>query len=143
MDGVATKLVTGDAGYVLEDVPHLSDYLPDLLVSASVPRGLCGVLCRSIPGAAELGAVDRSLLRVWTMPPMRGVAGLGGIVESGDDSLRSKAVSGWVVNKAFCPLVIRLCRVLFLDIAIVRALFSVAFLVAMMCTIFFFSFLCF
>ncbi|XP_027072483.1 ATP-dependent 6-phosphofructokinase 6 isoform X1 [Coffea arabica] len=25
------KLVTGDAGYVLEDVPHLSDYIPDLL----------------------------------------------------------------------------------------------------------------
>ncbi|GJN00902.1 hypothetical protein PR202_ga18128 [Eleusine coracana subsp. coracana] len=30
MDGVATKLVTGEAGYVLEDVPHVSDYLPDL-----------------------------------------------------------------------------------------------------------------
>ncbi|KAF8388891.1 hypothetical protein HHK36_025572 [Tetracentron sinense] len=25
------KIVTGDAGYVLEDVPHLSDYIPDLL----------------------------------------------------------------------------------------------------------------
>ncbi|TXG68796.1 hypothetical protein EZV62_003731 [Acer yangbiense] len=24
------KIVTGDAGYVLEDVPHLSDYIPDL-----------------------------------------------------------------------------------------------------------------
>ncbi|KAM7509618.1 hypothetical protein LguiA_020071 [Lonicera macranthoides] len=24
------KVVTGDAGYVLEDVPHLSDYIPDL-----------------------------------------------------------------------------------------------------------------
>ncbi|EXB74601.1 6-phosphofructokinase 4 [Morus notabilis] len=24
------KIVTGDAGYVLEDVPHLTDYLPDL-----------------------------------------------------------------------------------------------------------------
>ncbi|KAK0595485.1 hypothetical protein LWI29_007148 [Acer saccharum] len=26
------KIVTGDAGYVLEDVPHLSDYIPDLPV---------------------------------------------------------------------------------------------------------------
>lgn len=24
------KLITGEGGYVLEDVPHLSDYLPDL-----------------------------------------------------------------------------------------------------------------
>ncbi|GKV03507.1 hypothetical protein SLEP1_g15796 [Rubroshorea leprosula] len=29
-DGTTTKLVTGDAGYVLEDVPHLTDYLPDV-----------------------------------------------------------------------------------------------------------------
>ena len=42
MDGTAAapvakpdaKLVVGDAGYVLEDVPHVSDYLPDLPVSA-------------------------------------------------------------------------------------------------------------
>lgn len=27
------KIVTGDAGYVLEDVPHLTDYLPDLPVT--------------------------------------------------------------------------------------------------------------
>jgi hypothetical protein len=27
------KTVLGDAGYVLEDVPHLTDYIPDLLVS--------------------------------------------------------------------------------------------------------------
>lgn len=26
------KIVNGDAGYVLEDVPHLSDYVPDLPV---------------------------------------------------------------------------------------------------------------
>ena len=26
------KLVPGSAGYVLEDVPHLTDYLPDLPV---------------------------------------------------------------------------------------------------------------
>lgn len=26
------KMVTGNAGYVLEDVPHLSDYIPDLPV---------------------------------------------------------------------------------------------------------------
>ncbi|CAN6191064.1 unnamed protein product [Urochloa humidicola] len=31
MDGAAAaKLVPGEAGYVLEDVPHVSDYLPDL-----------------------------------------------------------------------------------------------------------------
>jgi hypothetical protein len=42
MDGTAAapaakleaKLVTGEAGYVLEDVPHVSDYLADLPVSA-------------------------------------------------------------------------------------------------------------
>jgi hypothetical protein len=53
MDGTAAalaakpeaKLVAGEAGYVLEDVPHVSDYLPDLPVSACpgvsacVPRG--------------------------------------------------------------------------------------------------------
>jgi hypothetical protein len=61
MDGVTTKLVTGDAGYVLEDVPHLSDYLPDLPVSAAVPRGVCIVLRRSMSAAAEQGAVDRSI----------------------------------------------------------------------------------
>lgn len=27
------KIVTGAAGYVLEDVPHLSDYIPDLPVT--------------------------------------------------------------------------------------------------------------
>lgn len=26
------KLVYGEAGYVLEDVPHLTDYIPDLPV---------------------------------------------------------------------------------------------------------------
>lgn len=35
----AAKLVSGEAGYVLEDVPHVSDYLPDLPVSATVPCG--------------------------------------------------------------------------------------------------------
>lgn len=34
------KLVGGDAGYVLEDVPHLTDYLPELPVRARVPRVL-------------------------------------------------------------------------------------------------------
>lgn len=39
MDGAAAvKLVPGEAGYVLEDVPHVSDYLPDLPVSAAVGR---------------------------------------------------------------------------------------------------------
>lgn len=27
------KVETGDAGYVLEDVPHLTDYIPNLPVS--------------------------------------------------------------------------------------------------------------
>lgn len=30
------KVVTGPAGYVLEDVPHLSDYIPDLPVRLSL-----------------------------------------------------------------------------------------------------------
>lgn len=34
------KLVGGDAGYVLEDVPHLTDFLPELPVRARVPRVL-------------------------------------------------------------------------------------------------------
>lgn len=31
------KLVGGDAGYVLEDVPHLTDYMPELPVRARAP----------------------------------------------------------------------------------------------------------
>lgn len=31
-NGFKRKVVTGSAGYVLEDVPHLSDYIPDLPV---------------------------------------------------------------------------------------------------------------
>lgn len=31
------KIVTGDAGYVLEDVPHLTDYVPDLPVHMLFP----------------------------------------------------------------------------------------------------------
>jgi len=31
-NGFKRKAVTGSAGYVLEDVPHLSDYIPDLPV---------------------------------------------------------------------------------------------------------------
>lgn len=38
------KIVTGEAGYVLEDVPHLSDYIPDLPVrSSSSLDSLCFV----------------------------------------------------------------------------------------------------
>ena len=32
------KIVTGEAGYVLEDVPHLSDYIPDLPVIMLLPH---------------------------------------------------------------------------------------------------------
>ncbi|KAK4838291.1 hypothetical protein QYF36_012645 [Acer negundo] len=40
-DNSERKIVTGDAGYVLEDVPHLSDYIPDLpiVVHKDSPRG--------------------------------------------------------------------------------------------------------
>lgn len=30
------KIVTGDGGYILEDVPHFSDYIPDLHVPLSL-----------------------------------------------------------------------------------------------------------
>ena len=30
------KTVTGEGGYVLEDVPHLTDYIPDLPVMSSL-----------------------------------------------------------------------------------------------------------
>lgn len=31
------KIVTGEAGYVLEDVPHLIDYIPELPVLSLSP----------------------------------------------------------------------------------------------------------
>jgi hypothetical protein len=34
------KIVTGEAGYVLEDVPHLTDYIPDLPVTLSLSLSL-------------------------------------------------------------------------------------------------------
>lgn len=41
LDGIPKmKIVHGDAGYVLEDVPHLTDFIPDLPVSL----GFCLVL---------------------------------------------------------------------------------------------------
>ena len=46
MDGAAAvKLVPGEAGYVLEDVPHVSDYLPDLPVSAADPCEVGSIWC--------------------------------------------------------------------------------------------------
>lgn len=36
-DAAFVKLEEGDYGYVLDDVPHLTDYLPDLPVSAATP----------------------------------------------------------------------------------------------------------
>lgn len=76
MDGVATKLVTGDAGYVLEDVPHLSDYLPDLPVSAAFPRGMGIVLHGSTSGDRER-LIDRCGEK--TILSTRAVVGCGGI----------------------------------------------------------------
>ena len=35
------KIVTGSAGYVLEDVPHLSDYIADVPVILYLPYSLC------------------------------------------------------------------------------------------------------
>lgn len=45
-DAAFVKLEEGDYGYVLDDVPHLTDYLPDLPVSAaaSLPS-LCLLRC--------------------------------------------------------------------------------------------------
>lgn len=36
MGSSSKKIVTGDAGYVLEDVPHFSDYIPDLPVRGAL-----------------------------------------------------------------------------------------------------------
>lgn len=36
-DAAFVKLEEGDYGYVLDDVPHLTDYLPDLPVSVATP----------------------------------------------------------------------------------------------------------
>lgn len=38
------KIVIGDGGYVLEDVPHLSDYIPDLHVLLSLSLSLLHTL---------------------------------------------------------------------------------------------------
>lgn len=38
------KIVNGDAGYVLEDVPHLTDYIPDLPVYLSLSLSLSFIL---------------------------------------------------------------------------------------------------
>jgi 6-phosphofructokinase 1 len=37
------KVVHGDAGYILEDVPHLSDYVPNLPVFFSLFLGISSV----------------------------------------------------------------------------------------------------
>lgn len=40
IDSTKVKIVHGDAGYVLEDVPHMSDYIPDLPVRfPQIPSG--------------------------------------------------------------------------------------------------------
>lgn len=39
------KIVTGQAGYVLQDVPHLSDYIPDLPVSRRFSSFLISLFC--------------------------------------------------------------------------------------------------
>jgi len=36
-DAAFVKIEEGDYGYVLDDVPHLTDYLPDIPVSAATP----------------------------------------------------------------------------------------------------------
>lgn len=41
-EGKMMKVEKGEYGYVLEDVPHLSDYIPDLPVSISP---LLGMFC--------------------------------------------------------------------------------------------------
>lgn len=48
IDSSKKKIVHGDAGYVLEDVPHLSDYIPDLPVRFfPTPSGFDLLFCRS------------------------------------------------------------------------------------------------
>ena len=66
MDGAAAvKLESGEAGYVLEDVPHVSDYLPDLPVSAAASRARSGGGSRSGGSARPRGEplIDRCCWR--------------------------------------------------------------------------------
>jgi hypothetical protein len=83
MDGAAAaKLVSGEAGYVLEDVPHVSDYLPDLPVSAaSRAKGFD-------LGFDAVRMVDRCFLLEGEVGPLRGIVVLRRgreKVESDDD----------------------------------------------------------
>jgi len=57
-DAAFVKIEEGDFGYVLDDVPHLTDYLPDLPVSAATPsRALwlprCQICCSSVKNASD------------------------------------------------------------------------------------------
>ena len=47
------KIVTGENGYVLEDVPHLIDYIPDLPVWNLIPFDVCIELCVCFPVERE------------------------------------------------------------------------------------------
>jgi hypothetical protein len=42
---ITKKIVNGEAGYVLEDVPHLTDYLPNLPVSLCILCVILDFLC--------------------------------------------------------------------------------------------------
>ena len=62
-DAAFVKLEEGDYGYVLDDVPHLTDYLPDLPVSAAAPlsralRLLCCLICCSWVKIATMNRND-------------------------------------------------------------------------------------
>jgi hypothetical protein len=106
MDGAAAvKLVSGEAGYVLEDVPHVSDYLPDLPVSAAVP---CG---GGRSGGLARGAANRSLLLEGEVARCVASWRCGRIVreaenvESDDDPCDLKLSATFVIlNNAFCSL---------------------------------------
>lgn len=58
-DAAFVKLEEGDYGYVLDDVPHLTDYLPDLPVSAATPLS-----CSLVALLPE----SRSAVPRWKMP---------------------------------------------------------------------------
>ena len=62
-DAAFVKLEEGDYGYVLDDVPHLTDYLPNLPVSAAAPlsralRLLCCLICCSWVKIATMNRND-------------------------------------------------------------------------------------
>lgn len=60
-DAAFVKLEEGDYGYVLDDVPHLTDYLPDLPVSAATPTcALCLLRCLICYSWVKIATMNRN-----------------------------------------------------------------------------------